>query len=161
MSVLIYSGLGIVSLWLQLTLAPAVALFGAVPNLLLLTVIVAGVRWQDPWLFIYAAAAGLAMDVFTHGQLGVFGISFFLVSFAARFAGFAIYENSLLTTALLAVPLSLLEGAISLTILELLDPGVPWWLWLFQKIVPVSLYHGVLAPALVPVLDRIERRQRI
>ncbi len=160
MKFLIYTGLGIVTLWLQLTIAPAVAVFGIRPNLLLLTVILAGVRWQDPWAFVYAAAVGVSMDVFSHGMLGVFGISFFAASFASRIAGFAIYENNLLSTVFLVVLLTLFEGAVSLTILEFLDPRLPWWAWLFQKVIPVSLFNGALAPLVVPVLDWIDRRLR-
>ena len=157
---MVYAGLGIASLWMQLTLAPVIGLFGATPNLMLLTVILVGIRWLDPWLFVYGALIGLAVDVLSHGYLGVFGISFFLVSFAARYAGVSMYENNIISTAIVVAGLSLLEGAISLTILEFLEPTVPWWLWLFQKVVPVSLYHGALGPLLVPALDALERYKR-
>ena len=53
MKFLIYAGIGIATLWLQLTLAPLVALFGMKANLLLLTVLVIGLRWSDPWYFLY------------------------------------------------------------------------------------------------------------
>lgn len=158
MKVLVYLGMGVVTLWLQLTMVPIVSIFGTHPNLPLLTVMLVALRWLDPWVFIFGALVGVGMDVFSHGLLGVFGISYFLVAIASRVSGIAVYENNWLSTALLVVALSVLEGVLSLIILEALDPGIPWWLWLFQKVVPVSLYHGALAPLLVPAIDWIEQR---
>lgn len=158
MNPLIYVGLGWVMLWLQVTLAGSITVLGIVPNFLLITVLLCGVRWLDQWQFVYAALAGLAMDVFSHGILGVYGLSFFLVSFAARMMGLSMYENNLLSTMMLVMGLGTLEGTISVTILQFLDSSVPWWRWILTKVIPASLYLAVLTPPFLWALERIEKR---
>ena len=67
-----------VALGLQVTIAPSLSLWGQKPNLALIILLLLGFRWMDPWLFILGAAMGLAVDVFSHGILGVYGISFLM-----------------------------------------------------------------------------------
>lgn len=157
MKVLIYAGVGILALWLQLTLAPMLAIFGYKPDVLLLSVLVIGLRWLEPWLFIYAVFVGLAKDVFSHGMLGVYGLSFFAISFAARYVGVSVYENSLLLGIVSVVGLSLVQGVIALTLLALLDSTVPWWHWLFVDVVPTALVNALWSPFVFYGLGRLER----
>ncbi len=158
MNPLVYLAMGLSMLWLQVTLAGSMAIWGVAPNLLLLTVLLCGLRWQDRWQFAYAALAGLACDVFSHGMLGVYGLSFFLVSYAARLAGIAMYESNPLSLMVLVGGLSVMEGVLSTTIFNLLDGGAPWWHWLFTAVLPVALYHAVLTPLFLLAFERIERR---
>ncbi len=153
----IYLGIGIGALWLQLTVVPYLSVFGLKPNLLLLTVLLLGLRWMQPWLFVYAAMVGLGLDVFSHGMLGVYAISFFLIAFVSLYVGDSMYENSLWFIVISVAGLSLVEGIISVTIFEILDSGVPWWHWVLTRVLPVSVYHGVLAPFLLWGLVRLER----
>lgn len=161
MKLWIYAGLGFGSLWLQVGVAPYLSVFGIKPDLMLLMLLVVALRWIEPWLFVYAALAGLALDVFSHGVLGVYGLSFFLVSFLARYVGFAIYENNVLFTMAAVAGLTLAEGVIAITIFELLDPTVPWWHWLLTVVLPLSLYHGLIAPFLMMGLIRLERLTKL
>ena len=157
----LYLGIGIGALWIQLTAFSWLSVFGIKPNLLLLTVLLLGLRWMEPWLFVYAVAAGLALDVFSHGILGVYGLSLFLTAFAALYVSHAIYENSLLFIVIAVTGLSLIEGVISITIFEILDPNTPWWNWLLARTLPVSVYHGILAPFLLWCIVRLERRLKL
>ena len=153
----LYLGMVLGSLWLQLTLAPHLALFGLKPNLMLLILLVVGIRWIDPWLFIPAITMGLAMDVFSHGVLGIYGISFLLISFLARYVGFLIYENSLWFTMVAVTGLSLAEGFISLSIFEILDGRFEWWNWLFRIVIPLAFYQGLLSSLLFYLLLKLEK----
>lgn len=153
----LFLGTGIVSLWLQLTIVPYGAVFGLKPNLVLLLVLLFALRWHEPWLFLFAAPAGLALDVFSHGVVGVYGISYFLVSLLALYAAKAVYENSLWFTMGAVASLTLAEGIISITIFEVLDQTTPWWAWVVKRVLPVSLYHALLAPFLLYGLLRLER----
>ncbi len=153
----LFLGIGIGTLWLQLTVAPYGAVFGIKPNLMLLAVLLLALRRQEPWLFLYAAPAGLALDVFSHGLVGVYGISFFLVSLLALYAAKAVYENNLWFTVGAVTALSLAEGIIAITIFEMLDQTTPWWRWLLWRVIPVSVYHGLLAPFLLYGLVQSER----
>ena len=87
MRLLALSAVGLAALWLQLSLAPLIAVAGFKPNLILVFMLVIGLRRAGPWLFIYATLSGLAHDVFSHGLPGVYAVSFFLVFFARRSAG--------------------------------------------------------------------------
>lgn len=154
---LIYAGIGLAALWLQLTLGPALGFVGVKPDLPLITVAVLGLRWREPWLFLYGAGLGVALDVFSHGMLGVYGLSFFAVSLVARLAGGALYESNALFTLVGVLALSVLEAVISLTVFNILDPAVSWW-GLFLTIgLPASLYNGLLAPLLLYALEPLER----
>ncbi len=161
MKALVLTAIGIGSLWLQLTVVPMLALFGYQPNLMLLTVIVIGVLWLEPWLFLYAVLAGLAFDAFSHGILGVYAFSFFGVSFLARWAGVMLYENSLLLGAAIVFGLSLVEGLLSLTLLQLLDAGVPWWRWLAAGVLPTAVVNAVWSPLVLLAVGRLERLVRL
>jgi len=161
MKLLAYVGIGVVALWLQVTLAPYVSVGGIKPNLPLVTVLVLGLRWMDPWLFVYGAITGLAVDVFSHGVLGVYASSFFAVSFLARVAGNALYENNPLFTALLTAGLTLVEGGIAVSLFKLHDPGVSWWAWMLADVLPQAVYHAVLAVPVWWVIGRLERRLKL
>jgi rod shape-determining protein MreD len=153
----VYSSIGITVLWLQLTVAPLVAVFGYKPNLLLLSVVVIGLRWLEPWLFFYAACAGLALDVFSHGVVGVYALSFFAASFLARYIGTAVYENSLLVGVAGVLAVSLAEGLVSVSLFEVLDATIPWWRWTFTQVLPNSIVNAVWSPLVFLVFARLER----
>lgn len=153
----VYLGLGIIGLWLQVTLAPSLSIVGVRPNLLLISVLLLGMRWRDPWLFIYAVPAGLAMDTFSHGLLGLYGITFFVISFFSQMAGEEIYDNQPAITSLLVLGLSLTEGVFSLIILEFIDSRTVFWEFLLTSVLPASLYNAILAPFLVMGLIQLER----
>ena len=153
----LYLGIGIGALWIQLTVFPYLSIFGLKPNLLLLTVLLLGLRWMEPWYFVYATLAGLGLDVYSHGILGVYAISFCLIAFIALYVGNTMYENSVWFIIAGVAGLSLAEGAISISIFEFLDADTPWWNWLLTRSLPVSIYHGILAPFLLWGLMRLER----
>ncbi len=161
MKFLTFIGLGIVMLWLQLTVAPLMALFGYKPNLLLLSVVVIGLRRLEPWLFLYAAFAGLSMDVFSHGLLGVYALSFFAVSFLSRLIGVSVYENSLLLGMGAVFAISLVEGLVSVTLFAWLDETVPWWHWMLADVVPTAMVNALWSPLVFYGLSRLERWARL
>lgn len=156
----IFLGLGLASLWLQLSVAPLASVFGVKPNLVLMTVILAGLRWQHPWLFVYGALTGLGMDVFSHGVLGVYGITYLLISLLTLYTARSVYENNLWFTMLAVGGLTLAEGLMAITIFEVLDVRSPWWDWLFWRVVPLAFYHGLLASPALFCWVRAERQLR-
>jgi rod shape-determining protein MreD len=157
MKVLIHVLIGVLGLWLQATVAPLIAVGGIRPNLLLVILLVLVLRWPSPWLFVFGALAGLALDSFSSGLLGVYAISFFAISVAARTAGGAIYENNLVSNVAVVFALTVLHGALALGLFKFLDPGVHWWWWMTTRVVPEALYNAVLAPLFFWAHDRLER----
>lgn len=157
MRALVLTGIGIATLWLQLTVAPLMALFGYKPNLLLLSVVVMGLRGLEPWLFLYGVGAGLALDAFSHGVLGIYALSFFAISFLARLIGVSVYENSLLLGVAAVFGVSLAEGFISVTLFQWLDEGVPWWRWMLTGVLPGALVNALWSPLVFYAFGRLER----
>lgn len=160
MRALVFVAIGIVTLWLQLTVSPLLSVFSYKPNLLLMTVVVIGLRWGEPWLFVYGALVGLSMDAFSHGVLGVYAISLFACSFLSRLIGMSVYENSLLIGALAVFGVSLVDGLISVTLFQWLDSTVPWWNWMFTIVVPGALINALWSPLVFYILGRLERWAR-
>ncbi len=144
------------ALWLQLSLAPLISIAGIKPNLILVFMLVITLRWMGPWLFIYAALSGLAHDAFSHGLLGVYALSFFLVFFAARYAGMSVFEKNVGVAMVGVFILSMVEGLVSVSIFEYLDPSVPWWEWMLGKIAPGSVFNALLTPPVWIMLSRLE-----
>jgi len=160
MKALFYTGIGIAALWLQLTVAPLIEVGGVKVNLPLITMLVMGVYWLEPWVFVYGALSGLAMDVFSHGIVGIYALSFFGVSFLSRYAGMSLYENNILFGSIAVAGLSFVEGVVSITLLHTLDAGIPWWRWIFFHALPGALYNGLFAPLVFLVMIRLGRRFR-
>ena len=156
MRLLALSAVGLVALWLQLSLAPLIAVAGFKPNLILVFMLVIGLRRAGPWLFIYATLSGLAHDVFSHGLLGVYAVSFFLVFFAARYAGMSVFEKNLIFAVTGVFILTLMEGLISVSVFEYLDPSVPWWEWMLGKVAPGAVFNCLLTPPVWFLLSRLE-----
>ena len=148
---------GLVTFWLHVTLAPHVALFGVQPNLLLITVVILGLRWVHPAYFVFAALAGVAQDTFSHGLLGVYGVSFLLTGVLANMAGKLIFEHNLVFVGSVVWALTLAEGFLALALLQILGSETAWLTWFFGRVLPRSLYHAALAPVIYILLRRLER----
>jgi rod shape-determining protein MreD len=153
----VYAGVGLFMLWGQVSLAPHLAIGGIKPNLVLLSVLVLQVRWLHPWAFLFAAVAGLAVDSFSHGLLGVYAASYVVTAVLGRRLALLIYENSWPFTVLLVAGLTVLEGLVALAVLSLLDEHVPWFPWLFTRVLPQALYHALLCPFALWGVERLER----
>lgn len=154
------AAVGLVVFWIQVTLAPHLAVFGVQPDLLLITVILFGVRWVHPGLYLYAALTGLALDSFSHGILGVYGISYLITAGLANGAGLLIYEQNTLFLSGTVLGLTLAEGLVALTILQLLGSETAWVSWYFGRVLPQSVYHALLTPPALWALRRLERLTR-
>ena len=157
MKALIYAGLALLTLGLQITVVPSIAIWGIRPNLVLVTLLAIALRWRDTFVFVYAAVLGVALDSFSHGVLGVYGISFFGVALAARLAGNAMYEDNLVSGVMAVFGLCILEGIVFTSIFRVLDHGVPWWNWVLARVLPGALYDALLAPLVFMGLMRLER----
>jgi rod shape-determining protein MreD len=151
---------GLAAFWLQVTLAPHLSVFDVRPNLLLLTVILLGIRWVHPGLYLYAALAGIAVDSFSHGLLGVYGISFLVTGALANLAGLLIYEQNALFVMAAVLALSLAEGLVSLMVLQSVGSEVAGIGWFFGATVPLALYHALLTPFILWGLRRVQHWSR-
>ncbi len=161
MKALAYTGLALLTLGLQITVIPSLSLWGIRPNIVLVTLLAVTLRWRGTFVFVYAAALGVALDSFSHGLLGIYGISFFAVTFAARMAGAAMYEDNVLSAAIAVFGLSLVEGLAFVSVFKVVDKQVGWWSWMFFRVLPGSLYNAACAPFVFLALAKLERWLRL
>jgi rod shape-determining protein MreD len=157
MRILVHLAIGFLAVGSQVAIAPLLSVYGCKPNLVLVSLLAITLRWPNPWLFLYGAGTGLALDALSHGSLGVYGISFLVIAIASRMAAALIYENNLLSGALVVGGLSVAEGALSAALFELLDPATPWWRWLLLRVLPTAIYNALFAPLFLLALARLER----
>ncbi|MFI5399551.1 MAG: rod shape-determining protein MreD [SAR324 cluster bacterium] len=157
MKALLYAGLALLALGLQITVVPDLALWGIRPDVVLVTVLAVTIRWRDRFVFVYAAALGVALDSFTHGVLGVSGISFFAAAVGARLVGGAMYGDNIVSSSIAVFALSLAEGIVFVTLFRILDPQVPWGSWTLTRVMPEAFYNALIAPAVFTGLARLER----
>ena len=149
---------GVAAFWLQITIVPWLAPFDVKPNLLLVTVFVLALRWVHPWMFVYAALAGISQDAFSHGILGVYGLSFLAAAAMANLTGKLVFDQNILFTSLVVIGLSVLEGLISLMILDISGSRVAWVSWLFGRVLPQSLLQGLVT---IPVIYGLNAARRL
>lgn len=154
------AALGVAVFWVQVTLAPAVSIFGVRPDLLLLVVILLGMRWVHPALYVFAAAAGLAQDSFSHGMLGVYGISFLITAGLANVTGLLIYEQNALVITAAVFALTLAHGIAALTVLDSIGSEMTWLGGFFATVAPQAVYHALLTPAILWAQRRLQRFSR-
>ena len=148
---------GLVLLVLHVTVGNSLSISEIQPNLLLFTVVYFGLRVANPWVFLFAAFLGLGQDVFSHGILGVNAIAFTLVYYLARGVRHGVYANTVLLAALLVVGLCLVGGLFATALLHMLDDSIPWWNWVFTRVLPEALYTGLLTPIPFLFWHRLER----
>lgn len=151
---------GLAAFWLQVTVVPHLSVFDVRPDLLLLTVILLGIRWVHPGLYLYAAVVGLAQDSFSHGLLGVYGISYLATAGLANLVGLSIYEQHALFVVGAVFALTVAHGLAALTVLQTIGSQTAWLSWFFGAAMLQALYHALLTPLLLASLRRAQRHLR-
>ncbi|MDH4224826.1 MAG: rod shape-determining protein MreD [Deltaproteobacteria bacterium] len=141
--------MGFFLVWLHVSAAHQFSIWGVKPNLLLMGVIIAGLRWMNPWVLMYAAFAGLVEDTYSHSLLGVYGLSFLATVVVAYYAGRSLFEQNILFMMLAVVGITLFEGLLAITLLRMVEGDVPGLKWFFSRTLPVALYHGALTPLFI------------
>lgn len=79
---------------LQLTIIPRLFLFGAVPNLVLVLIILWSVLFGFRRIFWLALFSGFILDLFSGSHFGIFIIVFLLVAFLSDLATEYIFSNN-------------------------------------------------------------------
>ena len=157
MKILGYICIGLVSFWLQLTLAQWIALGSSFkPNFPLLTTLLLSLSGIGAAIFPYAAIMGLAQDAVSHTMLGTYGLSFTLTAFVVR--GFVEYLHShqsffLMVTVLL---FALLENFLAWVILQFYPQRPFFASWLLAGI-QMSCYTALLSVFVNRILSKAIR----
>ncbi|MDH4121888.1 MAG: rod shape-determining protein MreD [Deltaproteobacteria bacterium] len=148
---------GLLLIWVQTSAIQTFSVWGVKPNLLLMGVILSAMRWISPGMLVFACLAGLSQDAYSHGMLGVYGLSFLGTAGLAYVGGRSFFENNWLFIALLVSLLTLAEGLMALAILRVVEGQIPVMGWFFHLTLPVALYNGVLTFPALWLLTRLAR----
>jgi rod shape-determining protein MreD len=85
---------------LQVTIIPRLVLYGAIPNLVLVLIIIWSVLFGFKKSFWLALIAGITLDLFSGAYFGTFTFSFLLITFLVDLATTHIFSNNFLLSAL-------------------------------------------------------------
>ena len=160
MKPLAYLFIGLISFWLQLTLAQWISWGGFKPNFPLLTSLLLSFSGVSPWNLLYAATMGLAQDALSHGMLGVYGLSFTLTSLAVRMLAANLFSYQVYTLMLTIWIFAMLENLLSWILLQFSPyrPALTSWLLTGMQ---VAVYTALLAVLINKLLRGLLRRLQL
>jgi cell shape-determining protein MreD len=132
------------------------------PNLLFLLSVLFALHWRGRETHFLAVFCGLTADGFSALPFGVFGLSFFAVSFFVRWYGIRISQPSMPLLVGLTAILTLAVNLLNCFVLDLIFSQTymtfRWWQdVLFLEIIPTA----ILAPLGMRMLQYLEKRFRI
>lgn len=144
-------------MWLQLAFAPWIALGQIKPSFPLLFVIL--IAWHGgPGVVLPAGLLGLAQDVFSHGLLGVYGLSYALSSLFAWRGALLLGSRNVWTLIVVVFVISLVESGLSALILNGLETRIPFWRTFGGAYLPSAIYNALLTPLCMWIWNRLELR---
>ncbi len=147
----------VTALLLQTVVAPAVAVAGVVPDLVVLTVLVLGLLEGPGSGLRYGFAAGLAVDLLASGDtiLGTSALVFLLVGYAAGAARPYLAANELLGQTLASAAGSAAIVLLSRLLEVVLGVDGPDVVSLLLEAVGVAVWAVLLAPPLLLLLRTV------
>jgi len=145
---------------LQVALAPYLAIFGIVPNVLFLVVVTLALV-EGPVAGCAAGfAAGLLFDLLGTQPVGPYALVLCVIGYSAGLLEANMFaEGWLLPVSVVAIASLATELSYGI-IVAVLDVGTSFWQLLWKVMLPTSLYTTVLAVLVYPWLARLLRRDR-
>ncbi len=143
--------LGLAAL-LQTTLVPALQVFNAVPNLVLLVVVGYTMEYGSQRGLIWAFIGGLWLDLLAGTPLGASAIALLITVAVIGLMSANLFRGHVLVVALGGLLAGVLYGLIMVAILTLLGRQTQWLTAIVGVILPNAVYDAVLLPLLYPVV---------
>lgn len=141
--------LGVLAL-LQTTLVPALQVFNAVPNLVLLAVVGYTMEYGSQRGLIWAFIGGLWLDLLSGTPLGTSAIALLIVVAVIGLLSASLFRGHALIVALGGLLAGVLYGLITVGILSLLGRQTQWLEVIVGVILPNAVYDAILLPLLYP-----------
>ena len=154
---LILFGLMLVGAWLNVVLNSYVNLGSLKINWILIIMLVLTFRHPTHLVTFLGILAGLICDSLSHGIMGLYAISFFVTLLLASLLNKLFYANTFLTISLAVLSMSIFEGWISISILDILGTDISKSSLLLSKVLPLSVLHGMVAPVILLVIVWFEK----
>ena len=150
----------IAAIVLQVALAPQIAVFGVVPNLVFLVVVTLALV-EGPVAGCAAGfVGGLLFDLLGASVVGPYALVFCVVGYVAGLIHANMFAEGWLLPVSVVLIASLGAEITYGVIMSVLDVGLPFWSALVRIMLPGAVYNTVLAVLLYPVMTRVLRRDR-
>jgi len=145
---------------LQVALAPQIAVFGVVPNLIFLVVVTLALVKGPVAGGICGFAGGLLFDLLGTSMVGPYALVLTLVGYLAGMLTANMFaEGWLLPVTVVAIASVATEIAYSI-VLAVLGSGATAWTNVVTLMIPAAVYHTVLVVLAYPLLARALRTDR-
>jgi rod shape-determining protein MreD len=145
---------------LQVSLAPHLAVFGIVPNLVFLVVVTVALTQGPVAGGVSGLIGGLVVDLLGVAAVGPYGLVLAVVGYSAGMLSANLFaEGWLLPVTVVAVASLSAEIALGV-VLTVLGTSVEFWHSLVTVMLPSAVYHTVLAVVAYPLLARLLRTER-
>jgi rod shape-determining protein MreD len=150
----------LVAVVLQIAVAPQLAVFGVVPNVIFLVVVTLALVEGPVAGSVAGFIGGLLFDLLGASVVGPYALVFTIVGYAAGLLQANMFAESwLLPVSVVFVAGLAAEIAYGL-VAVVLDVGTPFWYALGRIMLPGAVYNTALAVLLYPVLARFLRQDR-
>lgn len=150
----------LVAVILQIAVAPQIAVYGIVPNIIFLVVLTLGFLEGPVAGSIAGFIGGLLFDLLGASVVGPYALVFSLVGYLTGLLRANMFAEGWLLPVTVAFIAGLGAEIAYGLIMVVLDVGTPFW-WTFVRIMlPGAAYNTVLAVLLYPVLTRVLRQDR-
>ncbi len=123
----------------HILVANQLSLFSVKPHLSLVIPLILTLRNQHFFIVFLALLVGAIIDSLSHQYLGIYALSWLLISSLAYALASWIETQNLVTIAIPMTGLLLLEKVLSLTLFNIVIPETQWQLFLFRYTLPSFL----------------------
>jgi rod shape-determining protein MreD len=146
---------------LQVAIAPRIAVFGVVPDLLLLVVITLALVEGPTAGAVVGFAAGLLTDLVATGPIGPSALVLSLVGYFAGSLSASLFAEGWWLPVIVVSVATLVAGTAYMLMLVLLGQDLgPLGAVFLSKVLPGAVYDTVLAVLVYPWLARLLRREQ-
>ncbi|MBT3215709.1 MAG: rod shape-determining protein MreD [Deltaproteobacteria bacterium] len=142
-------GLMLIGLWLNIVFNTYVQIGGLKINWILMFMLILTFRHSKLVIAFVGILAGLMMDALSHGIMGLYGTSFFLTLLLISQVNKLFYANTFFAISLAVFSMSIFEGWISLSILDMFEPGLELSSKMLTSTLPLALLQGLITPIIL------------
>jgi rod shape-determining protein MreD len=145
---------------LQVALAPHLAVFGVVPNIIFLVVVTVALTQGPVAGGVSGLVGGLVFDLLGVSVVGPYALVLSVVGYSAGMLSANLFAEGWLLPVTVVAVASLSAEITYGVVLAVLGTGVPFWHSLVTIMLPGALYQTVLAVIAYPLMARVLRTER-
>ena len=121
-------------------------------NWLLLIMLVLAIRYSKILIPFLGIFAGLICDGLSHGIMGLYGTSFFIILLLVSQIKKVVYSNTFFSISITVAGMTILEGWLSLSILGFFETNIEISSIIITSILPLAIFQGLLTPLVLKII---------